>query len=41
MKKNKFLALTMLCSAFCEIPAKAQEIKDSTSQKIGGGRELF
>jgi hypothetical protein len=36
MKKNKFLALTMLCSAFCEIPAKAQEIKDSTSQKIGG-----
>ena len=36
MKKNKFLALTMLCSAFCGIPAKAQEIKDSTSQKIGG-----
>ena len=35
MKKNKFLALTMLCSTFCGMPAKAQEIKDSTSQKIG------
>lgn len=26
----------MLCSVFCGMPAKAQEIKDSDSQKIGG-----
>ena len=32
MKKNKFLALTMLCSTLCGIPTKAQEIKDSGSQ---------
>jgi len=36
MKKNKFLALTMLCSTLCGIPTKAQEIKDSGIQKVSG-----
>ena len=34
MKKNRFLALTMLCSAFCGMPTKAQEIKDSVPKKF-------
>ena len=36
VKKNKFLALTMLCSVLSGVSANAQEIKDSDSQKIRG-----
>ena len=39
MKKNKFLALTMLCSLFSGVSADALEMKDS-SPKIGGDKTL-
>ena len=35
MKKNKFLALTMLCSVLSGVSANAQEVKNSGSQTTG------